>query len=205
MEISAYKIIDIINKGKADCLVLLDCHITTRSADMWKREKGNTEIIAAGAPNRDPDGRDIEGRGGGFTDTLIYALLEFVEEIDEKYKGSTAKRSIPELMARHRELCSNPLRIWIRPKKAYGRKEVKDAHRFVIDPMQVRKTKKLEFFSVQIRGPGDGADDNPEGEEEGAEEEEGDEEDGEEEESEEELEEEHTEASGTVQHSDDDE
>ena len=99
----------------------------------------------------DSHGRPVEHEKD-FTEALAQNLEDYVEGIDDHFKGHHAMKTIPNIMARDKEMYSNPERIWL-ARTRYGDTNV--VKRFKVDPDLIRDEGKLEFFAVQIQGARD--------------------------------------------------
>jgi hypothetical protein len=130
----------------ADSLFLLDCFIHTRITSKWKRDYGNTEIIARAEKMQDPDGRPME-HDGDFTESMADNLQNFIDQIGEGgfFEKFEQMISIPEIMKYGKTIYSNPQRVWLDRTKFKGEKVVK---RLKFDPEAVREDGQLEFFAV---------------------------------------------------------
>lgn len=143
---NAHNFISMFTACDADSLFLLDCFIHTRITSKWKRDYGNTEIIARAEKMQDPDGRPME-HDGDFTESMADNLQNFIDQIGEGgfFEKFEQMISIPEIMKYGKTIYSNPQRVWLDRTKFKGEKVVK---RLKFDPEAVREDGQLEFFAV---------------------------------------------------------
>jgi hypothetical protein len=147
-QINAWKFIKMFNESKAHSLFLLDCYIHDRITAKWKLQNSNTEIISRKEQNVSPDGR-VKKHRKDFTEAMVINLLEFTRGARGRFRNRKAMMTIPNIMARDKQMYSNVQRIWLDRSRA-GMKKV--VQRFKLNPLLVRATGRLEFFAVQLRG-----------------------------------------------------
>ena len=90
-------------------MFLLDCFIQSRFTQKWKTINNNVEISSAAPPMQDALGNIMPGKGD-FTESVVRNLKGLAKGIDTTYKKWRALHSIPEILAKDKNMYSNPQR-----------------------------------------------------------------------------------------------
>lgn len=127
---------------------MLECPFPTRFHNLPSRARGHSDYTIAGQ-NLKPTRNDTDQEPWNYSYQLVQFLAEWVSGIEGRYRDWHKRKSIPEILAYNRELCSNPLRLWESKTKAGSEQNV---YRFCIEPDNVRATRMIDFIRVRVQG-----------------------------------------------------
>lgn len=150
--INGYDFIDTLCNARPDSLLLLDCYVHDKPADMWPLHTGNVEIIAL-SKIQDVAGRLTHAHEGYVTEAVCRNLRNYHSNVmNDKFlrrNPDPKPRTIPELWAKDYIIKSKTRRIDF-SRSGKGKKEL--CLRFRMDPMRIKQSGEISF-TAYCKGP----------------------------------------------------
>lgn len=151
--INAYNFIGKLCGVDPDSMLLLDCYVHDKIADMWDLKTGNVELVTLMCKLQDGAGRMIHANDGYLTESVCRDLRAWRRKLVNRNIFQVAKlkpRSIPQVWAKDYTIKSKTTRIWFSRTRA-GSQAL--CLRFRMDPMDVHRTGRISFKSYCIGPP----------------------------------------------------